>query len=86
MHWEWRGMTVNFMYGKAINLGNRNFAYGARKHANMCAQSIPHPRFSLPHAAGASWGVFSRFSVVSFIYPWLEIRFCAAQLMGRRDS
>ena len=22
MHWEWRGMAVNFILGKAINLGN----------------------------------------------------------------
>ena len=54
MHWEWRGMADNFVLGQAINLGNRIFAYGARKHPEMCAQSICHPRFSLPHAAGAS--------------------------------
>ena len=61
MHWEWRGMVVNFVLGQAINMGNHIFSFGARKHPEMCAQTIPHPWFSLPHVVGASWGVFFTF-------------------------
>ena len=75
MHWEWRGMAVNFVLGKAINMENNVFAYGERKHPEMCAQTIHHPCVSLPHATGASWGVSLMFSCNSFIFHGWEIRF-----------
>ena len=50
MHWEWRGMAVNFVLGQATNMGNCIFSYGERKHPEIGAHSIPH-------ADGASWGV-----------------------------
>ena len=58
MHWEWRGMAINFVLEQSINLGNHIFSCGARKHPEMCAYSIPHPCVSLPHTVGASWGIF----------------------------
>ena len=61
MHWEWRGMEVNFVFEQVINLGNHIFSYGERKHPEMCAHSIPYPCVSLPHAVGASYVFFSQF-------------------------
>ena len=60
MHWEWRGMVAKYVLGQAINLENRIFAYWTRKHPEMCAQSIPHPCVSLPHATRPTCGIFSR--------------------------
>ena len=53
MHWEWRGMAINFVYGQAMNLENHFSAYGARKHPEIGAQTIPYPCVSLPRATGA---------------------------------
>ena len=54
MHWEWIGMAVNFVLGKAIILEKCIFSCGARKHPEIGAQTIPHPCVSFPHAARAS--------------------------------
>ena len=72
MHWEWRGMVVNFMHGQAINLENHVFACAARKDLEIGAHSIPHPCFSLPHAAGASWAFFPHVFYSYLHFSWLE--------------
>ena len=73
MPWEWRGMTINFVLGQAIIFGKSIFPYGARKHPEIGSQTIPHPCVSLPHAAGARWGIFSHiFTLVPSVFHGWE--------------
>ena len=58
MHWEWRGMVINFILRQAISMENHVFSCVARKQPEIGAHSIPHPCVSLPHAVGASWVFF----------------------------
>ena len=43
MPWDWKGMVVKFVLGKAIIFGNKHiFSYGASYHPEIVSHSITH--------------------------------------------
>ena len=76
MHWEWRGMAVNFVLGKAINFGNRIFAYGERKHPEVAAKPFLTHVFHFLTQLEIARVFPSRFSCIS---PWLGTHFRVVQ-------
>ena len=80
MHWEWRGMAVNFVLGKAINFGKSYFFLAGQENTQKCVP-IPflthvfHFLMQLELAGAFSFTFF----YISFIPPWPEIHFCVAQ-------
>ena len=84
MHWEWKCMEINFVYGKAMNSGKSYFSCGARKLPEMCAQTIPHPLFSLPHATGDIYGVFFTFSFIFLHFSMAGNPFLCCTVDGKK--
>ena len=79
MHWEWRGMEVNFVLGQAINFGKSCFfLMGQEKNQKLVPKPfLTHVFLFLMQLYLA--GAFSlMFSCISFIFSMVENLFCIA--------